>query len=268
VTTLQAIILSIVEGLTEYLPISSTGHMIITSSFMGIASDEFTKNFTIIVQFGAILSVLAIYWRRFFTSKKIYLNLLVAFLPAAVIGLAVKKKIDLLLDNATVVASTLIIGGFVLIFIDRFFAEQESILSENKQGKLNDLDFRRAGLIGFAQCLAFIPGTSRSAASIIGGLGAKLTREAAAEFSFLLAVPTLTAATAYKVLHIYKTIQPDQVSILVIGNIISFIVGAITIKTFLNYLTKHGFFWFGVYRILVGTIILGLLLSGHSLETL
>lgn len=267
-TTLQAIILSIVEGLTEYLPISSTGHMILTSSMMGIASDEFTKDFTVIVQFGAILSVLVLYWKRFLTSRTIYYKLLVAFLPAAIIGFAVKKKIDALLDNATIVAITLIVGGIILLFVDRFFAKQEKELAVSGAGDIDKLDYKHAGIIGLVQCFAFIPGTSRSAASIVGGLATKLTREAAAEFSFLLAVPTLTAATAYKCVHIYKNIEPGQVSILLIGNLISFIVGAFTIKTFLKYLTRHGFFWFGVYRIIAGAIILGLILMGHALETL
>lgn len=267
-TTLQAIILAIIEGLTEYLPISSTGHLIVTSSMMGIASEQFTKDFTVVVQFGAILSVLVLYWRRFLTSRTIYYKLFVAFLPAAAIGFAVKKKIDLLLDNPTVVAITLIVGGAILLTIDRFFSKQERELNASGAGSIEQLDYKRAGLIGLVQCLAFIPGTSRSAASIVGGLGARLTREAAAEFSFLLAVPTLTAATAYKCLSIFKNIEPGQISILVIGNIISFIVGAITIKTFLHFLTRHGFFWFGVYRIVAGAIILGLILMGHSLETL
>jgi len=267
-TTLQAVILAIVEGLTEYLPISSTGHLIVTSSMMGIASQEFTKDFTVIVQFGAILSVLALYWRRFLTSRAIYYKILAAFLPAAIIGFAIKKKIDALLDNATVVAITLIAGGIVLLFIDRFFANQEKNLASSGTGGIDELDYKRAGIIGLAQCFAFLPGTSRSAASIVGGLATKLTREAAAEFSFLLAVPTLAAATAYKCLHIYKNIQPDQISVLVIGNVISFIVGAITIKTFLKFLTRHGFFWFGVYRIIAGALILGLILLGHQLQTL
>lgn len=266
--TLQAIILAIVEGLTEYLPISSTGHLILTSSFMGIAANDFTKDFTVIVQFGAILSVLALYWRRFLASRAIYFKLFIAFLPAAVIGFAVKKKIDLLLDSATVVATTTLIGGIVLLFVDRFFANQERELASGQTGKIENLNLRRAGLIGFAQCIAFIPGTSRSAMSILGGLCVKLTRAEAAEFSFLLAVPTLTAATAYKLLKIYKHIEPGQISILIIGNIISFIVGAITIKTFLSFLTRRGFFWFGIYRILLGALILGLILSGHQLELL
>lgn len=265
-TTLQAVILSIVEGLTEYLPISSTGHMIITSSIMGIASDDFTKDFTVIVQFGAILAVLLMYWRRFLHGWSIYIKLLVAFLPAAVIGLLVKKKIDILLDKPEVVALTLVVGGVILLFVDKWFAKQEAQLKASGEGTLDQLNVKQAGLIGVIQCLAFMPGTSRSAATIVGGLGVKLTREAAAEFSFLLAVPTLTAATCYKMLHIYKNIQPGQVTILLVGNLISFIFAAITIKTFLSYLTKRGFFAFGIYRIVMGAIILALMLSGHTLE--
>jgi undecaprenyl-diphosphatase len=267
-TLFQAIILAVVEGLTEYLPISSTGHLVITASFMGVASDHFTKDFIIAIQLGAIISVLALYWRRFLASRAIYLKLMIAFFPAALLGLMIKKKIDLLLDNQTVVATMTLLGGVLLLFVDRFFKRQEDELRLSGRGDIDTLSFTRAGVIGLVQCLAFLPGTSRSAASILGGLGAKLTRESAAEFSFLLAVPTLAAATVYKLSHIYQNIEPGQVSLLLIGNVVSFIVGAITIKTFLRFLTRNGFFWFGVYRIILGALILGLLFSGYRLESL
>ncbi len=263
---LHAIILAIIEGLTEYLPISSTGHLIIASSLLGIAEKPFTKDFTIIVQFGAILSVLVLYWRRFVTSREIYFKLLVAFAPAAVIGLAVKNVIDRILGDVTVVAVALILGGLVLLVVDRFFAGQEKALKESGKGTVNEITYKQSLVIGLFQCLAFIPGVSRSASSIVGGLSTKLTREAAAEFSFLLAVPTLTAATGLKLLKLYKTIEVEQIWVIVLGNFVSFIVGAITIKLFLGFLTRHGFFVFGIYRILVGALILALLASGYHLQ--
>lgn len=267
-TLFQAVILAIVEGFTEYLPISSTGHLIITSSVMGIAHESFTKDFTVIVQFGAILSVLVLYWRRFVTNRMIYLKLFVAFLPAAILGFLVKKRIDALLDSAFVVSIMLILGGLVLLFIDRWFEAQEKRLKETKTGTIEQLDLRRSLTIGLIQCSAFLPGVSRSAATIFGGLAMKLTRESAAEFSFLLAVPTLTAATAYKLTRIAGTLDSGHVHLILIGNVISFVVGAITIKTFLSYLTLRGFFLFGVYRIALGSYILFLLLRGHGLQTL
>jgi undecaprenyl-diphosphatase len=260
------IILSIVEGLTEYLPISSTGHMIVVSSLMGISENQFTKDFTVIVQFGAILAVLVLYWKRFLTSWSFYQKLFVAVLPAGVIGIILKDKIDLLLGDVRIVAWAFIIGGVVLLFIDRVFAKQEAALELNSDGKIEQLTYLQSLLIGLAQCAAFIPGVSRSAASIIGGLGVKMTRKAAAEFSFFMAVPTLGGATLLKVLKIYKNIQPDQISLLLIGNVIAFIVGGLTIKTFITYLTKRGFFFFGVYRILVGAFILIMLAAGHQFE--
>ncbi len=265
-TTPEALVLSVVEGLTEFLPISSTGQMIIASTAMGIAGDSFTKDFTVIVQFGAILSVLFLYWQRFVVSKSIYLKLLVGFLPAAIIGLAVKKQIDVLLDNVLVVAITQIVGGVILLFIDRLFEKQEVSLETSGQGEIDEMTLKQSAIIGLAQCLAFIPGTSRSAASIIGGLSVRLTRKAAAEFSFLLAVPTLTAATAWKVLKIYKTIQPDQVSILLISNAVAFAVAVITIKLFIGFLTRHGFMLFGIYRLIAGALILYFLFSGHKVD--
>lgn len=267
-TTLQAVILAIVEGLTEYLPISSTGQMIVVSSLMGIAADQFTKDFTVIVQFGAILAVLFLYWRRFIESKHLYLKLFIAFLPTALIGFLVKSKIDILLESVIVVATTQILGGILLLFVDKWFERHERRLAELKAGHIDALDFKRSSLIGLVQCLAFIPGMSRSASTIIGGLFAGLNRQSAAEFSFLLAVPTLAAATAWKSIKIYDSIQPDQIGILLLGNLVAFVVAVITIKLFVGFLTRRGFFIFGVYRILLGLSIFVLLLSGNRLELL
>lgn len=263
---IEAIILAVVEGLTEYLPISSTGHLIIASAFMGINEQAFTKDFTVIVQFGAILSVLVLYWRRFLTSFNFYLKLFVGFLPAAIVGLLVKDHIDAVLGDVKVVAIALIAGGIALLFIDRMFAKQESDLEQKNEGTIDNLTFVQAGLIGLVQCLAFIPGVSRSASSIIGGLSVKLTRKAAAEFSFFLAVPTLTAASGYKLLKVYQTIGNDQIPHIIVGNVVSFIVGAITIKAFVGFLTRRGFFYFGIYRIALGAILLVLMFTGHSLK--
>lgn len=267
-TLLEALILAAIEGLTEYLPISSTGHLIIGSALMGIDADPFVKDFTVIVQFGAILSVLALYWRRFLVSWTFYQKLFVAFLPAAGIGFLIKNKIDVILGDVRVVAWSLIAGGVLLLFVDRWFAKQEAHLENSGDGEIDRLGYGQALAIGLAQCIAFIPGVSRSGASIVAGLGVKLTRKAAAEFSFFLAVPTLTAATAYKLLKILPNIQSDQISVILIGNLASFVVGLITIKAFIGFLTRRGFFAFGIYRIVVGVLILGLLATGHSLKVL
>ena len=265
---LQAFILAVVEGLTEYLPISSTGHLIIASAAMGIADHPFTKDFTVIVQFGAILSVLVVYWRRFLTSWNLYAKLFIGFLPAAVIGFAIKNHVDALLGSVTVVAVAMIIGGVVLLFIDRWFAHQEARLTASNEGTIEKLTYLQSLAIGFIQCVAFIPGVSRSAATIIGGLGLKLTRQSAAEFSFLLAVPTLSAATAWKLLKVYKTIEPGQIGVILFGNLVSFIVGWITIKAFLGFLTKRGFLVFGIYRIVFGAILLAMIFAGYELKLL
>jgi undecaprenyl-diphosphatase len=263
---LHTIILSIVEGLTEFLPVSSTGHMIIVSWFLGINEVEFVKDFTVIVQFGAILSVLVLYWRRFLVGYPFYLKLFIAFLPAAIIGLLVKKKIDVLLGDVRVVGWALVIGGVILLFIDRLFAEQEKRLEAEGSGHIANMTYVQALVVGFVQCLAFVPGVSRSASSIIGALGMKLNRKAAAEFSFFLAVPTLTAATAYKCLKIAPTLTAAEIPVLLIGNLIAFIVGCLAIRTFVNFLTKHGFFVFGIYRIVVGAAILILIALGKGIS--
>ncbi len=266
-TLLQAIILSIIEGLTEYLPISSTGHMIITSWMMGIEDNDFVKNFEVIVQFGAILSVLSLYWRRFLVDWSFYAKLFVAFIPTAVLGFLVKNKIDQILGDVRVVAWALLIGGVILIGVDKFFAKQEAeARGRDDKAELDNMTYVQSGLLGVIQCLAFIPGVSRSAATIVGGLGMRLSRKAAAEFSFFLAVPTLSAAAAYKTLKILPSITSEQIPLLLVGNAVSFIVGAITIKAFVGYLSRRGFFAFGVYRIIVGAIILVLLAMGQDVK--
>ncbi|MBI2083720.1 MAG: undecaprenyl-diphosphate phosphatase [Deltaproteobacteria bacterium] len=256
----QAIILAIIEGFSEFLPISSTGHMIIASSAMGIAGQEFTKMFTVCIQFGAILSVIVLYWRRFFQSTVFYAKLLVAFLPAAVIGKLLDDWIDQLLGSVIVVAVSLLIGGVIFLFIDRLFREGP----ESKE----EVSYRTAFWIGCFQTVAIIPGVSRSAATIIGGLSQKLTRKTAAEFSFFLAVPTMFAATVYKLWAFYEqgnglgNVWPE----LLIGNLVAFGVALIAIKSFITFLTRHGFKIFGYYRILIGLVILGLHFSGVSLD--
>ncbi|RVT98297.1 undecaprenyl-diphosphate phosphatase [Mucilaginibacter limnophilus] len=260
----HVIILAIIEGLTEFLPVSSTGHMIIASSAMGIASDPFIKLFTIAIQLGAILSVVILYFKRFFQSTRFYFKLLVAFIPSAVFGYLLSDKIDALLESALTVGITLFIGGIILLFVDKWFNKP---LVEKEE----DISFLTALKIGFFQCLAMIPGTSRSAATIIGGMSQKLSRTAAAEFSFFLAVPTMFAATAKKLLDFYKeghVFSGEEVKLLLIGNIIAFIVALLAIRTFITFLEKKGFKIFGWYRIVVGGIIIALYLSGHNLEVI
>jgi undecaprenyl-diphosphatase len=259
---LQAIVLAIIEGITEFLPISSTGHMIIGSSVMGIASDPFVKAFTIAIQFGAIASVIVLYWSRFWQSLKFYYILFVAFIPAAVIGFLLNDAIDALLERVDVVGWMLIAGGVVLLYVDRYFAATAEAGSTS-------VSYPRAVKIGLFQCLAMIPGVSRSAATIIGGLGVGLNRKTAAEFSFFLAIPTMLAATGYKLLKFYldgNTFGSEQLTVLIVGNIIAFLVAMAAIRFFIGYLTRHGFRIFGFYRIAVGIIILGLYYFGGSIE--
>ncbi|HEY8936471.1 MAG TPA: undecaprenyl-diphosphate phosphatase [Cyclobacteriaceae bacterium] len=258
---IQAIILAIIEGLTEFLPISSTGHMIIGSSVMGIASDPFVKMFTIAIQLGTILSVVVLYWKRFFQSFDFYFKLIVAFIPAAVIGFLFNDKIDALLERVDVVGYTLVLGGIVFLFIDKIFEAN----SESKQ----EVTYPIALKIGFFQTIAMIPGVSRSAATIIGGLTQKLSKTTAAEFSFFLAVPTMFAATAYKFLKFFKegnTFGSHEITLLAVGNVVAFVVGVLAIKSFISFLTKHGFKWFGYYRIILGAVILILYYFGMQLS--
>jgi len=256
-TIWQAIILAIVEGITEFLPVSSTGHMIIASSFMGISHLEFTKMFTVNIQFGAILSVVVLYWKRFFQSTDFYFKLFVAFLPAAVLGFLLNDIIDSMLENVIVVAISLLVGGIILLFIDRI---------NNDNTREREISYFDALKIGFFQCIAMIPGVSRSASTIIGGMLQGLSRKQAAEFSFFLAVPTMAAAGGYKLLKTYDTIQASDIQTLLIGNLIAFVVAMLAIKFFINFLTKYGFKVFGYYRIILGLILLGLLASGYKLD--
>jgi undecaprenyl-diphosphatase len=264
----EAIILAIIEGITEFLPISSTGHMIIGSSLMGIASDPFTKMFTVAIQFGAILSVIVLYWKKFLPQSgsfqdtvTFYLKLLLAFLPAAVIGLLLNDYIDALLERVDVVGYALIIGGIFFLFVDKVFEKNENSSDQS-------LSYPSAFKIGVFQTLAMVPGVSRSAATIIGGLTQNLNKKAAAEFSFFLAVPTMFGATLYKMFSFYKdggTFGSNEITLLVIGNIVAFIVAILAIKSFISFLTKNGFKVFGYYRIIVGVIILVLYYMGVGL---
>ena len=246
---LHVLVLAIIEGITEFLPVSSTGHMIIASSFFGIAHEDFTKLFTIVIQLGAILSVVVLYFKRFFQTIAFYLKLLAAFIPAVILGLLFSKKIDALLENPITVAVSLLIGGIVLLKVDDWFGGSKN----------TDVTYPKAIKIGFFQCLAMIPGVSRSGASIVGGMSQKLSRKAAAEFSFFLAVPTMLGATAKKCYDYYKAgfvLTHDQVNYLILGNVIAFIVAMFAIKSFIGYLSKHGFKLFGYYRIIVGIALL------------
>jgi undecaprenyl-diphosphatase len=258
---IQAIILAIIEGITEFLPISSTGHIIIGSSVMGIAHEPFTKLFTVAIQLGAILSVIVLYWKRFFQTMDFYFKLLVAFIPAVIFGLLFNDLIDSLLENVAVVGLTLFLGGVLFLFLDKLF---------NDEGKTDAPPTYASALkIGLFQVIAMIPGVSRSAATIIGGLTQKMTRKAAAEFSFFLAVPTMFAATAKKLLDYHKegvSLSGHEINVLVVGNVVAFIVAMIAIKSFIGYLTKHGFKMFGYYRIIVGLTILILYFTGYHLS--
>ncbi|MBX9892812.1 MAG: undecaprenyl-diphosphate phosphatase [Chitinophagaceae bacterium] len=261
-TITEAIIIAIVEGITEFLPISSTGHMIIAESLLKVPKDDFTKLFTVAIQLGAIISVLVLYWKRFFPLNRwnFYFKLLIAVIPALALGALFSDKIDELLESPLTVAITMLAGGFVLLFIDQLF-KTHSIQEEK------EISFKRAFLIGCWQCVAMIPGVSRSAASIIGGMQQKLTRNLAAEFSFFLAIPTMAAATGYKLLKAFKETpavlqSSDNITALVVGNIVAFIVAMLAIKFFIGYLQKHGFRLFGWYRIIMGIILLILIQFG------
>lgn len=261
-TILQAILIAIIEGLTEFLPVSSTGHMIIGSTLMGIAADDFVKLFTVAIQFGAILSVVVLYWRRFFETLTVYPLLVVGFIPAAIMGLTFKSQIDLLLENVGVVAVALLLGGIFFLFIDKLFPHD----GKDRDQPITWLD---ALVIGCFQVIAMIPGVSRSAATIIGGLSRKLSRKQAAEFSFLLAVPTMAAATAKSMWDYIDdggTFTPEHWKLFAVGNVVAFIVALLAIKGFVGFLTKHGFALFGWYRIAVGAVLLVLLAMGTNLS--
>jgi undecaprenyl-diphosphatase len=261
-TPVETILIAIVEGLTEFLPVSSTGHMIITSRILGIEKDEFTKLFEVAIQLGAILSVVVLYWNKFFplNRKGFYLKLLVAVIPALALGFIFSKKIDELLESPLTVAVTLLIGGIILLFIDKLF--KTPTVEEDEE-----ITLKQALIIGFWQCLAMIPGTSRSAASIIGGMQQKLTRSLSAEFSFYLAVPTMAAATGYKLLKAWKEspellTNTDNLFSLFVGSMVAFVVAMLAIKFFIGFLQRNGFVLFGWYRIIVGIALLVLIYTG------
>jgi undecaprenyl-diphosphatase len=257
----QSVIISVVEGITEFIPISSTGHMIIAEKLLGIKEDEFSKMFTIAIQLGAILAVVVLYWKKFFDFKNLYFyfKLIIGVIPAIILGLLFSDKIDELLESTTTVAFALLLGGIVLIFIDKFF-NHPTIRSEKQVSYLNSFT------IGIWQCLAMIPGVSRSAASIIGGMQQKMTRSAAAEFSFFLAVPTMVAATGYKLYNYFHEqggFSAQEIKLLLIGNIVAFVVALLAIKFFIEFLKKHGFRIWGIYRIMIGLVLLALIYTGY-----
>jgi undecaprenyl-diphosphatase len=253
----EAIIIAIVEGITEFLPVSSTGHMIIAQSLLGMESTDFVKAFTVNIQFGAILSVIVLYWRKFFQSFTFYLKLGVACSPL-IIAFLLDKQVDAMLGSVMIVAVSLVLGGIVLLFVDKWF---------NADGDDNqEITYKSAFLIGLFQIISIIPGVSRSAATIIGGMSRKLSRKNAAEFSFFLAVPTMFAASTLKLVKNFDVFQAQDLKVLLIGNIVAFIVALLAIRFFIAYLTKHGFKAFGWYRIVIGLIIIVLLLSGHPLS--
>lgn len=263
-TIFQSIILAVIEGLTEFLPVSSTGHMILGSSMMGIESDNFVKLFTVAIQLGAILSVVVLYFKRFFQTFGFYFKLLVAFLPAVFFGLLLSDRIDQLLESPLGVAIALLVGGIILLFVDKWFIN-------GSIDDTNDISYATAFKIGLFQCLSMIPGTSRSAATIVGGMSQKLSRKAAAEFSFFLAVPTMFGATAKKLYDFYKDgfeISHQEIKLLVIGNVVAFIIAMLAIRYFIAFLQTRGFRMFGWYRIIIGGLILILLLSGYDLEVI
>ncbi|MBO5272770.1 MAG: undecaprenyl-diphosphate phosphatase [Muribaculaceae bacterium] len=277
---LDSIIIAIVEGLTEFLPVSSTGHMIIAQNILGVdPSEEYVQAFTFIIQFGAILSVVWLYWKRFFQLNHtpasegagwikrllhkydFYWKLFIAFIPAAVFGLLFSDAIDAMLEKVWVVAVMLVVGGIFMLFCDKIF---------NKGNEHTKLTERRAFMVGLFQCISMIPGVSRSMATIVGGMAQKMTRKAAAEFSFFLAVPTMFGATVYKIYDLIKEKGTDSIvnklDTLIIGNVVAFIVALLAIKFFINFVSKHGFKAFGWYRIIVGGAILIMLACGLDLQ--
>lgn len=256
-TYLEAFIIAVVEGITEFLPVSSTGHMIITEKLLGIESTEFTRAFVVNIQFGAILSVIVLYWKRFFQSFDFYLKLAVACTPL-IIAFLLENFIDRMLESVLIVAVSLFVGGFFLIFVDSWLDKPEN--------EKNQLTHKKSFIIGLFQIIAVIPGVSRSAATIIGGMTQKLSRKTAAEFSFFLAVPTMFAASVYKLTKNTGLITTDNLPILIFGNVVAFIVALIAIKSFIAFLTRHGFKAFGYYRIILGATLLAMILLGYDLK--
>jgi undecaprenyl-diphosphatase len=264
---IQLIILSVIEGLTEFLPVSSTGHMVITSSLMGISTDPFVKLFEIVIQLGAILAVVVLYFKRFFRSWDFYLKLVIGVIPAVILGLLLKKYIEKLLESPLVVAIAFVVGGVILLFVDDWF-------NKSKVDDEKDISHLTAFKIGVFQCLAMIPGVSRSAASIVGGMSQKLSRKAAAEFSFFLAVPTMFGATVKDLMDFHKenTLTADQLHSdivqLIVGSVIAFIVALLAIKSFITFLEKKGFKVFGWYRIIAGIAIIILYFTTPALHNM
>ncbi len=263
---IQAIILAIVEGITEFLPISSTAHMALTSAILGIEKQDFTKLFIENIQFGTIISVLILYWRKFIDFKKLsfYLKLLVAFMPAVVVGLLLKKHIDQVLETPMFLAVVMFLGGILLLFVDGWFNRPVIDKEEN-------ITYKNSLVIGIFQLLSIVfPGFSRSAATIIGGMQQKLTRKAAAEFSFFLAVPTLAGAFAKSLWDTWREapqlLTSHNIQLLALGNLIGFVVAIIAIRAFITFLTKYGFRAFGIYRIVVGHFLIIFLFTGHTLS--
>ncbi len=259
--TIQSIIIGVVEGLTEFLPISSTGHMVITEKLLHLTENDFSKAFTVAIQLGAILAVVVLYWKKFFDFKRwqFYVKLAVAVIPALVLGFLLSKKIDTLLESSTTIAIAMLAGGLILLFIDNVF-KHPAIDKEEK------VSYPKAFIIGIWQCIAMIPGVSRSAASIIGGMQQKLTRSAAAEFSFFLAVPTMLAATGYKLYKYYKEsggFTSNEIKQLAIGNIVAFVVAMLAIRFFIGFVKKYGFKIWGWYRIILGILLLILIYAGY-----
>ncbi|MFD1770021.1 undecaprenyl-diphosphate phosphatase [Sphingobacterium suaedae] len=261
-TYFQAIVLAIIEGLTEFLPVSSTGHMIIGTALMGMEPSPFVKLFTIVIQLGTILSVLVLYFKRFFKSLNFYYKLVVAAIPASILGLVLNDFIDSLLESPLMVGVMLVVGGIILLFVDRWFNKPQIDNSDK-------ISYKQSFIIGLYQCLALIPGTSRSASTIVGAMTQNLTRKAAAEFSFFLAIPMMLGASVVKLFKFLKeghAFTGEEINLLLVGNLVGFVVAIIAIKSFINVLTKYGFKAFGWYRIVVGLVIIVLLLSGHSLQ--
>lgn len=250
-TYFQAFIIAIIEGLTEFLPVSSTGHMILADAILQVQDKEFAKTFEIAIQLGAILSVVVVYFKRFLVGVDIYLKLAVAFLPTGVIGLLAYKTIKHYLFNPFTVSVSLIVGGVVLIVLDRW--------SEKKQSRfvqVENIDYVSAIKIGLIQCLSMIPGVSRAAATIFGGVYAGFDRKQAAEFSFLLAIPTMFAASGYDLLKAKDSIKSEHLSLMLFGAVIAFVVALLAIRSFITFLTRYGFKHFGYYRIVLGILFL------------
>ncbi len=279
--TLHAIILAIVEGITEFLPISSTGHMVITSAMLGIENDKFVKLFEVAIQLGAIMAVVALYWKKFFDFKNwtFYVKLLVAVVPALIFGKLFNDRIDEILGNPGTIAAVMLLGGVILLFVDDWFLNSKPqpdndvlyfVATNQKIEKESEISYGKALVIGTYQCLAVLfPGLSRSAATIIGGMQQGLSRNLAAEFSFFLAVPTMAAATGYKLLKYIKeegSLTGEQLQSLAIGNVVAFLVALAAIRFFIDFLNKNGFKMFGYYRIIVGASILILMAMGYQLK--